>query len=398
MLGVELCRSNAHAILALYVRAQAFCAAGRLSARKERSTNTVLFPLGPYSPATAQPFALLLRLRGETIVGVEPPGIGYCRRGISALVEGRSIETALPIVAHSCSFAGTAHRIAFCRALESAAGAALSQAATNTRILFAEVERILARLWTLGATARAFGVAPLWKAALQQREDLFAALEDATGFRAFWGVAIPGGARDDLDFDPLRTALDAVESSVTAWRVAVGPQGPLGRAGKGVGRLSAESARELGIYGLAGAGSYATEDARQADSGYTGLDVEWPSLDDKRSGDVAGRLACAVEDIATSVALARACLGALPAGNSDLAIAFSMPSRPVDLHATVESPHGPVTLSATYAAAGTLGDLRIDTTAHAILDAVPTLLEGRPVAQALATLASLDLCLECLDQ
>ena len=371
---------------------------GRLRVRKERPTNTVLFPLGPYTPATAQPFALLLRLRGETIVGVEPPETGYCRRGISALVEGRTVDAALPVVEHSCSYAGTAHRIAFCRAVETAAGVAPSKTAVNTRILFAEIERILARLWMLGATARAFSLPSFWKTALQQREDLFAALEDAAGTRAFWSVAIAGGVRGDLDFEPLRTALDVVETSVTAWRVAVGPQGPLGRAGKGVGRISDERAREYGLRGLAGAGSYATEDARQAESGYAALDVEWPSLDGKRSGDVAARLTVAVEDIATSVALAKACLGTLPEGGANAARAISLPNGALALNATVEGPHGPVTVSLARSAAGALGDLHIETTAPALLDALPALLEGRTLAHALAILASLDLCLECLDQ
>jgi NADH-quinone oxidoreductase subunit D len=371
---------------------------GRLRVRKERPTNTVLFPLGPYAPATAQPFALLLRLRGETVVGVEPPETGYCRRGIAGLVEGRTVDAALPVVEHSCSFAGTAHRIAFCRALESAAGAAPSKTAVTTRILFAEVERILARLWTLGATARAFSQAPFWTSALQQREDLFAALEESAGARAFWGVAVPGGARSDLDYDPLRGALDGVENSLTAWRVAVGPQGPLGRAGKGVGRISEESARELGLRGLAGAGSYAAEDARATESGYAALGVEWPALDGKRSGDVAARLTVAVEDVATSVALAKACLGALPAGDGDAARALSLPGRALDLHSTVEGPHGPVMLAFTRAPSGAIGDLRIETMAPATLETLPTLLEGRPLAHALATVASLDLCLECLDQ
>ncbi len=371
---------------------------GRLRVRKERPTNTVLFPLGPYAPATAQPVALLLRLRGETVVGIEPPETGFCRRGIAALVEGRAVDAALPVVEHSCSFAGTAHRIAFCRALESAAGATPSETAATTRILFAEVERILARLWALGTTARAFSQAPFWQSALQQREDLFAALDDAAGARAYWGIAVPGGARGDLDFDPLRTALDAVETSLTAWRVAVGPQGRLGRAGKGVGRLSEERARELGLHGLAGAGSYATEDARETESGYAALGVDWPSLDGKRSGDVAARLTVAVEDIAISVSLAKACLGTLPAGDGDAARTLTLPGRALELQSAVEGPHGPVMLSFTRTPTGALGDLRIETTTPAVLDALPALLEGQTLAHALATLASLDLCLECLDQ
>jgi Ni,Fe-hydrogenase III large subunit len=372
----------------------------RLCARKERPTTTVFFPLGPYSPATAQPFAVLLRLRGETIVGVEPPEAGYCRRGIAALIEGRTVDAALPVVEHSCSFAGSAHRLALCRALESAAQVTPSHAATATRVLFAEVERVLARLWTLGFTARGLNLAGLWQAALQQREELQVALEEVTGSRAFWGIATPGGARDALDLDPLRTALETLDPSVTAWRVAAGPQGLLGRAGKGVGRVSEERARALGLRGLAGAGSYPTDDLRATgdDGDYAELDVAWPSLDGKRTGDVAARLSCAVEDMATSLEIAKTCLNDLPAGEATAALPLTLPAQSSSLRAAVEGPHGPATLTATRSAAGTLAAVRLDTPAQAVVDALPELLEGRPLAHALPTLASMDLCLECLDQ
>jgi Ni,Fe-hydrogenase III large subunit len=393
-----LCHLTTHVILALCAREQMACAAGPLAPRKERPTNTTLFPLGPYAPPTAQPLALTLRLRGETVVGVEPLHAGYCHRGIAALVEGKTIDEALPLVEHSCCFAGTAHRIALCRALEAAAGATIEPSARATRILFLEIERILARLWLLGLTSRGMGLTHLWQTALEQREALIAALETATSARAFWGIATPGGVRAELEIDPLRTALEQLDATATAWRAAVGPQGALGRTGKGMGALTEERARALGLRGPAGAGSYADEDARRTDEGYEALAVEWPSADQKRTGDVAARLAFAVEDLAASLALTQKCLAGLPAGESGAVRPLKLPTGDLSLQAVVEGPHGPVTLTATHSAASTLHDLRIETAAPAALAAVPEALEGKPLAHALPTLASLDLCLECLDQ
>ncbi len=367
-------------------------------ARKERPTNTTLFPLGPYAPPTAQPLALTLRLRGETIVGIEPPHAGYCHRGIAALVEGKTVDEARPLVEHSCSFAGTAHRIALCRALEAAAGATVEPPAQATRILFLEIERILARLWLLGLTSRGMGLTHLWQTALEQREALFAALETATGARAFWAIATPGGVRADLELDPLRAALEGLDSAAADWRVASGPQGSLGRTGKGMGVLTEERARALGLHGPAGAGSYADEDARRTDEGYEALAVEWPATDQKRTGDVAARLAFAAEDLASSLAITQKCLAGLPAGESGAARPLKLPTGDLALRGVVEGPHGPVTLTATHRAAGTLHDLRIETATPAALAALPEALEGKPLAHALPTLASLDLCLECLDQ
>src|SRR5262249_20166222 len=157
------------------------------------------------------------------------------------------------------SFAGTAHRIALCRALEAAADLHVSQQASLTRILFAESERSLARLWVLGWVAYGMGLVQLWRDALQRREELFAALEKATGRRQFWGVVIPGGVRGDLELEPLGDALARVEQDVTTWRVAIGPRGLLGRAGAGAGLISAERAQALGLEGVAGCGSVARD-------------------------------------------------------------------------------------------------------------------------------------------
>jgi ech hydrogenase subunit E len=340
---------------------------------------------------------LNLRLRGETVVGVEPPAAGYCRRGIAALVEHKSVAAALPIIEHSCSYAGTAHRVALCRALEAAADAHISQHARLTRILFAEIERSLARLWVLGWVAYSMGLVQLWRDALQRREDLFAALEEATGRRQFWGIALPGGVRDDLVFEPLGGALAKVEHAVTAWRVALGPRGLLGRAGAGAGLISAERAQALGLEGVAGCGSVARDDLRRSDSSYDDLGVEWPPLDAKRSGDVTGRVSCAVEDLAASVAIAQQCLHELPSTTTEHANALTLPSGEHQLRAAVEGPHGPALLEATLSAASTLTGLRLETPGAATLAALPEVLEGRPLVQVPAILASLDLCLECLD-
>lgn len=342
-------------------------------------------------------------MRGETVVGFEPAGTGYCRRGIAALIEGATVEAALPLVERSCSFAGTAHRTALCRAVESAAGAAISKPARLTRILFLETERVLARLWNLGMAAQGFGLAQLWEAAQDQREDLFVALEAGTGNRRYWGVATPGGVRADLDLEPLRAALEHLDAAVAPWRAATGPQGALGRAGRGVATVAEERAAALGLAGLAARGSGAVSDLRreERDTGYDELDVDWPPSDaadaGKPAGDVAARLASAVEDVATSLAIARQCLGLLPA-DAEPSASMKPLGRDTQLAATIEGPHGPVTLSARQTAAGKLEDFRLETPTTATLAALPELLEGRQLGQVAATLASLDLCAECLDQ
>jgi len=390
--------------------------------------------------------ALTLRLSGETVVGVAPvdaagalapSATGYCRRGVAALCVGRTPDDALAIVERSCSLAGAAHRQALCLALEASAQAEAPESDRIARSLFAEIARILARLWTLGQTARAAAEHAPWQEAQEQREQLFAALDMATGERAFWGVALPGGARSDLTLAPIREALDRFGGAIETWRVATGPQGPLGRTTTGVGHITRRRAAEWGLTGVAACGAGLThaangKDAASATSapadvrrsapydGYRDVAIPWPDSSNGTTtdagadengaetnragsangnqGDVADRMRCAVDDIALSVTIARACLEAL--GDDPRLGTALIPAgqwRAGEGAATVEGPHGPVTVAVGFGAQGTISHLTLATPGAGLLAALPASLMARPLAQAPVILASLDLCLECLD-
>lgn len=349
-----------------------------------------------------QPIALRLRLRGERISGVEPPLTGYCRRGVTELAAGGSVEDALALVERSCAIAGTAHRLALVTALESLTGVTPSRSAGITRVLFAEAERILARLATLAQAARAVSATRQERDALEQREALFAALRTATGQRVFWAVAVPGGTRSDFayELDGIREALAAVEAQIPTWRSVVGPRGPVGQASRGAGTLSGERAAALGLAGIAAGGSGVGGDLRRDDSygGYNDLTIDWPARLGSAAGDAAARLAYAVDDMAISATIGRECLMELE-GASASAKPFDAADAPVgrEASATVEGPHGPVTVAVVLASGGRVERLRLEPRCRATLEALPELLEGRPLSQAPLILASADLCAECLD-
>jgi Ni,Fe-hydrogenase III large subunit len=372
---------------------------------KEIPTGTLTFPLGPYHPALPQPVALRLKLRGETIVGMEPPVAGYCRRDVRALAQGGSVEDALALVERSCALAGTAHRLALVQALEALAGVTPPEPARLTRVFFAEIERLLARLWLLGQTARMAGLPRLFRTALDQRETLYTALAQATGERVFWAVAVPGALRSEslADLEPIGEALRALEPGVASWQVAASLRGPLGRAGAGMGRLSAQRAEALALAGVAGHGAYAARDLRRdaANGGYGDLDIAWPQVATEPDGDVTSRLAVAAADLALSLTMAQTCLDRLDrlADGADSGTALDVAQLPAgrEASATVEGPHGPATVTLTLGAGGTVGQLQLATGSSALLEALPEALEGATISQAPMILASLDLCPECLD-
>jgi ech hydrogenase subunit E len=332
---------------------------------------------------------------------MEPPVTGYCQRGIAELVAGKPTAEALAIVERSCSLAGTAHRTVVCQAIETLTGAKPSRQAERTRALFAETERILARLWTLALTARAAGLTRPFRDALDQRETLFSALESATGERHYWAIAVPGGVRDDLDMDPLQTAIEKIQAVVPMWRALTEPKGALGRAGKGVGVVSAEAAESSGLSGLAALGSLAQPDLRQQKpyGGYAGLTIEWPEAAETLTGDVAARMVQAVEDIATSASIAESCFTALSGTRDGRAQSGKAGTTGAgNGRSAVEGPHGTVAATVALAGANQIASLHLETPAAAVLDALPAAFEGASIEQVPLILMSLDFCAECLDQ
>jgi Ni,Fe-hydrogenase III large subunit len=342
----------------------------------------------------------MFRLRAETIAGVEPPLTGFSRRGITELVEGAELDDALAVIERSCALAGTAHRIALCQAIEVATSTAVSADARVTRVLFSEIERLLARLWQLATISRAAGQPATMRDALEQREALFASLEEATGQRRYWAVATPGGVRDDLKIEPLKQVVDELTHTLDVWRAAASPNGPLGRAGQGVGPLRAERAEALDLAGVAAAGSGIVHDLRRDEpyGGYKDLAYEWPAAEEG-AGDVAARVRAAVQDCSNSLGLARAAFDVLSQAatpGSGMAV-IKPPTAVVEATTRVEGPHGPVALSLALTPQLTVTRLRVETPAAHMLAALSDTLEGRLVAQAPAIVASLDLCMECLD-
>jgi Ni,Fe-hydrogenase III large subunit len=365
-------------------------------AGKDRSMSAVRYPLGPYTSALVRPLPLTLILHGDQIDDVELGDPAALSRGIVALAEGQPADDALALFEHSCANAGQAHRLALALALEAATNTPTSRQARLTRVLFAEIERILARLWTLGLSARAAGYPAFWRAALDQREDLFAGAQAATGERVHWGVATVGGIREDFTLTGLADALTAFAPACEEWRRVTIARGPLGAIGAGLGVISEEQAQ--GLSGLAGRAAGNQQDVREsaAYDGYVDLAHAWPSSTYK-TGDAAARLLCAAEDLTSSVDVAQACLAELEKNTGDASNAGPGSAETSGTgQATVEGPHGAVTVRATSDQQGAVERLECETPGAALYALLPRILHGHNATQAPLILASLDLCAECL--
>jgi Ni,Fe-hydrogenase III large subunit len=360
--------------------------------------------MGPYHPALPQPLRLTFKLRGERIVGVETPVAGFCRRGVESLAIGQDDDHALKIVERACGWSGHSYRTALAQALEAAAGTPPSPRVQIVRTVFAEVERILARLWLLAQVARAGSLQPLLRDALEARERFYDALTETTGERHYWGVAVVGGVRtlDAPDLQPLSSALEQFGATVDTWKIVTGPRGALGRLGADLGHISEQQVREQRVSSVVARAAGVADDLRRDTpyGGYALASVDWP--DDsgvERKGDVAARCAVAADDLATSVRVAGALLRALPDASDSPGAGTRAAAAPAKSgRARVEAPHGAVEVTVSATDSGRIADFRLDTPGAGTLSLLPAVLEGQPVSASALIIASLDMCIECLDR
>jgi NADH-quinone oxidoreductase subunit D len=361
----------------------------------------IIFPLGPYHPALSEPLALRLRLRGERVTSVEEPAegaTGYSYRGALELTEGLSLDDALVILERVCARAGQSYRLALCLAVEKIIRPQLSRPAQLVRTLFAELERLNSALWTLGEIARAVDQRRLWVESLEQRERVFAAALAATGERAFWGVALPGGVREGITLEPLRDFASSASALYEQWRASAAIGGGLRRATEGLGRQATGSPADGALESAAVYGASIHDARREAPyDAYRMMTLDWAPLDalDSAPLDAAASVARLVAGMKLSVDIILTCLEELD-GEPNLPRA-ALKLTAGEGTAAAQSPHGPARVTVTLEGDGSVVALALKTPAAQIIAQAPSMLAGRALGEAPALLAALDLCPSCAE-
>ncbi len=367
------------------------------------------FPLGPIHPALPEPISLKLALHGEKITGAETH-TGYLKRSVETLMLQKNLADALILAERICGTCGYSHRYALCLAIESIAGITPPPRAQALRVVFAEVERILARLWTLAHIGRAAELGALYSGALEAREILFEACVGATDKRLFWEIAVPGGAQNIQDPQTIIDAVQALNSVIAPFDRLLSPKGPLANRAGSVGILSQEAAEEMCISGPVARASGVTHDAR-LDTPY---DIYAQMADilstETNTGFISGsapaRARQMFSDIQDSARIITKIFDDMPEGQERAALPDILP--PEKTTVTIEGARGSETLTIELNAnRGTNADLTVPEFIKSIafatpsgenIGALPVVLQETLLSDAMIALSSLDLCIACVDK
>jgi ech hydrogenase subunit E len=354
-----------------------------------------VFPLGPYHPAFSEPIWYQFHLSDETITGVEVT-TGYARREAEALLTQGNITEGLKLAERLCGGAAHHHRLALCLALERLAGVQPPPRARALRSLFCEIERLLSHLSWVAQVARAADRPRAFYAAVEVRERLLEALEQATGQRLLWGLPIPGGIASAPDCAPLGKALQSINTVLEQMERQLVQDRGMQRRTRSLAVLSEEQARQLKLTGPAARASGLNDDARRQSPYDAYADLKLPERETRAAGDTAARMAARMAEMRASIELTEQLLKELPDGVLAQPFPDKVPSG--EAEALVEGPQGRETWQVQSNGSDHLAAVTITTASQRNLAAVPLVLEGQHLRDALLILASLDLCIACIDK
>jgi Ni,Fe-hydrogenase III large subunit len=270
-------------------------------------------PFGPVRADVVESAELIFFYIGERILHFHPQ-LFFKHRGMEKHFEGRSLAHGVVLAERVSGVGSLAHALAYCQAVENAAGCGVPKRALMLRSLLAELERVYNHLHYLGhlanTTTLKVGEAE-GKLLEEQAKQINARL---TGSRFLRGLLIPGGLRRDLDPKPwLGAALENLRGRVATYiDMLENTNSHLDRLIT-TGILTSRIAFDQGATGPIDRASGLDRDLRRDHpyAGYGELEITVPV---KASGDAHARAQVRMAELDTSIALIQRILLLLPEG------------------------------------------------------------------------------------
>jgi NADH-quinone oxidoreductase subunit D len=282
------------------------------------ATQDMVLNIGPQLPSTHGVLRLRLLLDGERIVHAEPV-VGYMHRGAEKLFEVRDYRQIVVLANRHDWLSAFANELGVVLAAERMLGMEVPVRAVWTRMLLAELNRVLNHLMFLGSYPIELGaITPIFYA-FRERETIQAVMEEVSGGRMHYMFNRVGGLKEEVPAGwtgRVRTAVHEVRHRLPDIESLVLGNEIFHARTKGVGVLSPELVHAYGVSGPIARASGVDMDLRR-DAPYLAYDeLEIPVVS-RTTGDCYARFECLFEQAHASLDLADACLdrlGSLPPG------------------------------------------------------------------------------------
>ncbi|EQB62445.1 MAG: NADH-quinone oxidoreductase subunit D [candidate division Zixibacteria bacterium RBG-1] len=366
----------------------------------ETEGDTLLVNMGPQHPSTHGVLRLVLKLKGEEVVKIEPV-IGYLHRGFEKLSENLTYIQIVPLTDRMDYLASITNELAYVLTIEKALKIEVPKKAIYLRVLTAELQRIVSHLVWLGTFGLDLGGAlgggsTLFLYCFREREIILDLFEEFSGARMMYNFNQIGGLRyqPPLDFfSKLKATLPKLKQAFAEYEEMLQENYVFKVRTKNIGVLEVSLAQRMGASGPVLRGSGLAYDIRKAYpySGYENFEFEIPIGE---NGDCFDRAKVRILEMKQSLRIIQQALKGMPEG--EVAIrppvrvptAVKVPAGETYMH--IEAPRGD--LGVFLVSDGTEKPYRLKWRAPSFsnLAVLPFISNGHKVADVMAILGSLD--------
>ncbi|MEX0651149.1 MAG: NADH dehydrogenase (quinone) subunit D [Actinomycetota bacterium] len=394
---------------------------------------TMIINMGPQHPSTHGVLRLLLELDGETVIKCTPI-IGYLHTGIEKNTEYRTWMQGVTFVTRADYLSPFFNELGYCLAVERLLGVEAPPRAQVIRVMMCELNRISSHLVWLATGALELGAVSVMLYGFREREVLMDIFEEVTGLRMNHAYIRIGGVIMDLPDE----GIAKIERFLTDMPARIDDYERLLDANPiwlernvGVGVLSAADALALGVTGPVLRAAGVAADVRK-DAPYCGYETYDFDVPLRTQADSYARYRLRLEEMRESMKIVAQCLERLeepgpvmiedpkvawPAklsvgpdgiGNDPAYIThimeesmealihhFKMVTQGIEVPAgevyqTVESPRGELGFYVVSTGEHRPYRVKIRDPSFVNLQAIPKMVEGFLIADAIAAIASLD--------
>lgn len=261
-----------------------------------------IMPIGPIYAGVTESAQFFLETVGEDVIRAIPR-LFYKYRALEKVAEGKTVEEGLLLAERFAATTAFAHAVAYCQAVESICRVKVPPRAVALRIFLAELERLRHHVGVIQEICESTGLAVAASQAAILEEDLLRISGAFTGHRYLFGLAVPGGLMRDFTssaclgtVEQARKVLRKLDALYEMLRYS---SSFLDRI-EGVGVISSEDARNLGLVGPIARASGTAGDLRKAQP-YCGYDrIQYDAITENE-GDGFARLRVLHQEAAQAV-------------------------------------------------------------------------------------------------
>jgi NADH-quinone oxidoreductase subunit D len=383
----------------------------------ERPTDeTMIINMGPQHPSTHGVLRLMLELDGETVLRTKPV-IGYLHTGMEKTGEELTYLQGGTNVTRMDYLSPLNNELVFALATEALLDVDLPPRATWIRMLMSELQRVSSHLMWMATNGMDLGSTSMMIYGFREREMVLAFFEKTTGLRMNHNYIRPGGVSADLPDgweDDVAVVCDTILRRTYEYDELLTGQPIFRERMEGVGNISAEEAIALSVTGPILRSTGVAWDLRRTMPylAYDQLDFD---VIVGTFGDNFDRYAIRLNEIRESIGLIRQIAERMPPGDyrvQDRKVTpppraridesmealihhfkiftegFRVPEG--EVYVAIESPRGEIGCYLVSDGTSKPYRLHIRGPSFVNLQAVPTLLRGGLIADAVAIISSVD--------